>query len=83
MGDLLMAKGLVVIDEDRCKGCGLCVDACPTHVLCMAKGRFNVKGYSPVEAANPEACTGCGVCAIMCPDVVFTVYHLKHKTSEI
>jgi 2-oxoglutarate ferredoxin oxidoreductase subunit delta len=77
-----MAKGLVVIDEDRCKGCSLCVSACPTHALRMAEGRFNVKGYSPVEVADPEACTGCGVCAIICPDVVFTVYRQKRQRSS-
>jgi 2-oxoglutarate ferredoxin oxidoreductase subunit delta len=77
-----MAKGIVVIDEDRCKGCGLCVAVCPTHALCMAEGRFNVKGYTPVEVADPEACTGCGVCAVICPDVVFTVYRQKRKHSS-
>jgi 2-oxoglutarate ferredoxin oxidoreductase subunit delta len=77
-----MAKGLVVIDEDRCKGCGLCVTVCPTHALRMAEGRFNVKGYSPVEVADPEACTGCGVCTMICPDVVFTVYRKKRTLSS-
>ena len=77
-----MAKGLVVIDEDRCKGCGLCVTVCPTHALRMAEGRFNIKGYSPVEVADPEACTGCGVCTIICPDVVFAAYREKRKRSS-
>ena len=74
-----MAKGLVIIDEDRCKGCGLCVDACPTQALQMAPERFNTKGYHPVELAYPEKCTGCAVCAVMCPDVVFIVYRRKKK----
>jgi 2-oxoglutarate ferredoxin oxidoreductase subunit delta len=74
-----MAKGLVIIDEDRCKGCGLCVAACPEQVLQLAEGRFNAKGYRPVEIANPEACIGCAMCAIICPDVVFTVYRLKRQ----
>ena len=69
-----MARGLVIIDEDRCKGCGLCVSACPKQVLQLAEGRFNVKGYRPVEVIAPEACTGCARCAVICPDVVFTVY---------
>jgi 2-oxoglutarate ferredoxin oxidoreductase subunit delta len=77
-----MAKGMVAIDEDRCKGCGLCVAVCPTHTLQMAEGRFNIKGYPPVEVADPETCTGCAVCAVICPDVVFTVYRRKRKTSE-
>jgi len=74
-----MARGLVIIDEDRCKGCGLCVSACPEQVLQLAEGRFNIKGYRPVETANPEACIGCAMCAIICPDVVFTVYRQRRK----
>ncbi len=69
-----MAKGWVFIEKDRCKGCNLCVDACPQHVLALSTDRFNVKGYRPVHLAQPEGCTGCAVCAIICPDVVFTVY---------
>jgi len=76
-----MAKGIVVIDEDRCKGCGLCVTFCPQHVLRLAEGRFNPKGYTPVEVANPEACTGCATCALVCPDVVFTVYRQKRQSK--
>lgn len=77
-----MAKGMVVIDEDRCKGCGLCVAVCPAHVLQMAESRYNIKGYPPVEVADPEACTGCGVCTVICPDVVFTVYRQKRKRAS-
>lgn len=69
-----MAKGWVYIDEGRCKGCSLCVDACPQHVLTLSMDRFNAKGYHPVRLMNPDDCTGCTICAIICPDVVFTVY---------
>jgi 2-oxoglutarate ferredoxin oxidoreductase subunit delta len=74
---------MVVIDEDRCKGCGLCVDACPAHILQLTEDRFNRKGYRPVEVSDPEACTGCATCAVICPDVVFTVYRRKRKTSQV
>ena len=72
-------KGMVVVDEDRCKGCGLCVTVCPAHILHVAEDRFNAKGYRPIEVTNPEACTGCAMCAIICPDVVFTVYRQRRK----
>jgi 2-oxoglutarate ferredoxin oxidoreductase subunit delta len=74
-----MARGLVFIDQDRCKGCELCTTVCPKEILHIAEGRFNAKGYRPVEVTNPEACTGCAMCAIICPDVVFTVYRRKRK----
>ena len=66
-----MAK--VTFREDRCKGCGLCADACPKHILHLSKTRLNQKGYSPVEMTEPEKCTGCAFCAFMCPDCVITV----------
>jgi 2-oxoglutarate ferredoxin oxidoreductase subunit delta len=68
-----MAKGTVVIQQDRCKGCALCVRACPQHVLHLAS-TFNARGYHFVELDECTSnCTGCGVCALVCPDVVFTV----------
>ena len=69
-----MAKGKVVINVDRCKGCGLCTHVCPAHILILSPDTFNVKGYHPVTVTDPEQCTGCASCARICPDVVFTVY---------
>ncbi|RLC99626.1 MAG: 2-oxoacid:acceptor oxidoreductase [Chloroflexi bacterium] len=77
-----MAKGMVIIDEDRCKGCGLCVTVCPAKILQLAEGRFNAKGYRPVEVTAPEKCTGCAMCATICPDVVFTVYRQKRHPKR-
>ena len=76
------AKGMVVVDEDRCKGCGLCVTVCPAEILQLAEGRFNAKGYWPVEVTDPGKCTGCAMCATICPDVVFTVYRRKRKSKR-
>lgn len=59
--------------EDLCKGCGLCVLACPKKILSLSKTRLNKKGHAPVELTKPEACVGCASCALMCPDCVITV----------
>lgn len=67
-----MPKGRVLIDDERCKECSLCVNACPFGVLRISE-RINTRGFHPVEAAFPAQCTGCRLCAIMCPDVVITV----------
>ena len=77
-----MPSGMVIVSEDRCKGCGLCVGFCPQEILQMAQGRFNVKGHHPVEVTDPDACTGCTMCATICPDVVFTVYRRRRPSRR-
>lgn len=65
--------GKVIIKEDACKGCGLCVNVCPKKILKLAEKKLNIKGYHPVEVIQAELCTGCASCARMCPDVVLEV----------
>ena len=66
-----MAK--LTFDEDRCKGRGLCVTACPKKILAISKSKLNHKGHAPVECTDPAACVGCASCALMCTDCVITV----------
>ncbi|MBQ0134610.1 MAG: 4Fe-4S dicluster domain-containing protein [Clostridiales bacterium] len=66
-----MAK--LTFQEEECKGCGLCVHACPKGLLSLSVQRLNKKGHTPVELTKPEDCTGCASCATMCPDCVITV----------
>ncbi|MBO4301721.1 MAG: 4Fe-4S dicluster domain-containing protein [Desulfovibrio sp.] len=61
----------VVFLEDRCKGCRLCVAACPVQIL-RPSGRFNHHGYEVMEMSG--TCTGCASCAVMCPDVAIRVF---------
>lgn len=61
------------IDEKVCKGCGLCVNACPKKILQLAGDRINPKGYNPAELTDEAACIGCAICAIMCPDSAIIV----------
>ncbi|MBR6633484.1 MAG: 4Fe-4S binding protein [Clostridia bacterium] len=58
---------------DNCKGCGLCVDACPKGVLAIAKEKINKRGHHPVEAVKEDACIGCTFCATMCPDCIIKI----------
>lgn len=66
-----MAK--ITIDENVCKGCELCVFACPKHIIALTKSTLNTKGYHPAGVEEPEKCTGCAACATMCPDCAITV----------
>lgn len=70
------AKGAIVIDIEKCKGCNLCVVNCPTDVIRLAR-EVNGKGYNFAYMEHPEACTGCSNCAIVCPDGVITVYQVR------
>ena len=63
----------VEIEKELCKGCALCVDACPEHVLEIGGG-INLSGYQHVVVVNPDACIGCCRCAEMCPDVAIAVW---------
>ncbi len=69
-------KGAIVVDVEKCKGCEVCISACPQNVISMSN-KVNGKGYHFAYAEIPDACTGCTNCAIVCPDGVITVYRAK------
>ena len=58
---------------EKCKGCGLCVTACPKKIVAQDGGRLNKKGYAYADCQAPGKCNACAFCAIMCPDLVITV----------
>lgn len=63
----------VTINELVCKGCALCVRACPKNVLALSKTKLNAKGYHPAEVVDAEACIACASCARTCPDVAIRI----------
>ncbi len=72
-----MAKivGTIKIDTEKCKGCDICVHACPFDLMAMSEA-VNGKGYHFAELVK-DGCTGCTHCAVVCPDGVITVYRMK------
>ena len=62
----------IKINAERCKGCTLCIEACPKKCLKMSDG-FNVNGYHPAVFINEKDCIACGFCYQMCPDVCIEV----------
>ncbi|MGD8369458.1 MAG: 4Fe-4S binding protein [Desulfobacterales bacterium] len=69
------------IDENRCKGCGLCVAVCPKTVLEISE-HVSPKGYFPAYQARPEDCIRCAVCCVMCPDVAITITDTETQETE-
>ena len=59
-------RGRLELNSEECKGCGLCVEACPPGVLRLAP-HLNRYGYHPVTYRG-EGCTGCGICFFACPE---------------
>ncbi len=59
-------RGRVIVFGSWCKGCRLCVDFCPKHVLALDE---NDHPYP----ANPEACNACRWCETHCPDLAIVV----------
>lgn len=70
-------KGAIIVDTDRCKGCMLCVNACPQEVIELAAKKVNLHGYPYVTPVKIDDCTGCASCAVVCPDGCITVYRKK------
>lgn len=72
----------VVFNEDKCKGCELCVTVCPRKIIHMSN-RTNAKGYRPATVTEQEKCISCALCARICPDTAITVYRETSAQKEV
>ena len=81
MNKVKIPHGEIHIINDRCKGCGFCVEYCPKDVLEMST-EFNVKGYHPPRVRIAEACVHCQLCEMLCPE--FAIYvTLKEEEVDV
>lgn len=72
------SKGKIVIESTRCKGCGLCIAACPKRHIHFDDTE-DFRGIRVACFEEDHDCTGCGFCYTVCPDVAITVYKRKEK----
>jgi 2-oxoglutarate ferredoxin oxidoreductase subunit delta len=63
----------IEVNQERCKGCERCTDACPQQIIGMSD-KLNTKGYKYAVVFDRSRCIGCRICAIICPDVAIEVY---------
>jgi 2-oxoglutarate ferredoxin oxidoreductase subunit delta len=69
-------RGLMRVDVNECKGCGLCIEACPPKAIHLSDG-LNHYGYR-TATYNGTGCTGCGICFLACPEPgAITVLRLR------
>ena len=71
-----------LINKNKCKGCGVCVDTCPKNVLALSD-EVNAKGYFPAKQARPDDCVFCAICATMCPDVAITIQEIADQAETV
>jgi 2-oxoglutarate ferredoxin oxidoreductase subunit delta len=67
----------ITFDEERCKGCGLCITVCPKKIIALTKDKINLKGYHPAGVNDAKLCTCCASCAVICPDVAIRIENDK------
>ena len=59
------SPAVIHIKLEYCKGCGICIEFCPTQVLGFEGGK--------VKVVNLEACIKCMFCELRCPDFAIAV----------
>lgn len=64
----------IEINQERCKGCGLCVGVCPKKIIALQQDRLNSRGFHPAGVDAMERCIGCAFCATICPDCCIEVW---------
>ncbi len=72
-----MTKMRVAIDENYCKGCGLCVAFCPQKILVLDIKKITANGYNPCSVTDMDKCIGCGSCTRMCPDAAISLKNIS------
>ncbi len=68
-------KRIAKVFNERCKGCGLCVEICPVRAIRFGS-KIGIYGNFLPEI-DIEKCIGCGKCFEICPDVAIKVSNLK------
>jgi len=73
-------RGSLRVNVEECKGCGLCIEACPPKVIGLSE-RLNHYGYRTATYAG-SGCTGCGICFLACPEPgAITVLRLSGRPA--
>lgn len=69
---------MITVNENWCKGCGICIDRCPRKALEISD-KFNARGVHPPRLKKENNCNACRLCELLCPDLAITVVTTKNK----
>jgi 2-oxoglutarate ferredoxin oxidoreductase subunit delta len=79
-GGTMTVNGWIEVSDMYCKGCEICISACPQDVIELNMSHLTSKGYHPAHTFK-DGCTGCAICAVVCPDAAITVYREVTKVN--
>ncbi|HOB87339.1 MAG TPA: 4Fe-4S dicluster domain-containing protein [Bacillota bacterium] len=74
-------KAVFAVSPELCKGCGLCIEKCPSQVLDWSD-IIGVYGTPIVEPKRMERCTGCRICQLLCPDAAIDIIRDNKKEQK-
>ena len=72
-------KANIRIIEEQCKGCGFCIQFCPTKVLEESE-EINAVGVHPPRILDENRCVICSFCTSVCPD--FAIFVTEKECDE-
>jgi 2-oxoglutarate ferredoxin oxidoreductase subunit delta len=72
---------MIVVNEDWCKGCGICIERCPVKAL-EESDKLNRRGIHPPKLKKENECNYCRLCELICPDFAITVVAEEKKKTE-
>ncbi|MFP3261547.1 MAG: 4Fe-4S binding protein [Nitrososphaeria archaeon] len=84
MYQVVHSKWEVIINKERCKGCEICINACPQQNLSLSEN-VNSQGYHYVEffeMGKKGECTGCKICWWVCPEYAILEVRKNEKTDN-
>ena len=73
-------RGKIEIVPNECKGCGLCISACPLQSIQFSEA-LNSQGYRPAVFVA-RSCSGCGICFYVCPEPGAITVYTKAPSTE-
>jgi 2-oxoglutarate ferredoxin oxidoreductase subunit delta len=70
---------MIIIDEEMCKGCSICIEVCPKGTLEISV-TINRRGYYIPVVKDQALCACCRLCETICPD--FAIFMEEFAIEE-